>query len=274
MRRIPESTNPTKIGRMTMNKTLRYVAGLAAAAALLAGALPVMAQGMTSEQAAQILEELKAIRKNLEARPVAPQAAAPAPARPVDDKVSYAFVPGTYSMGKEDAPLVLVEYTDYQCPFCQRFHNDAFAQIKTNYIDTGKVRFVTRDFPLGFHENAMRGAIAARCSAEQGKFWDFRNTLILNASQLQADKITEYAKNASMDLNKFKACVESDKYKAAIDKDMAEGQLAGVTGTPAFVLGRVQNGKIEGVRIVGAVPYGQFDAKIQEFMKQAPVAKN
>ena len=177
-------------------------------------------------------------------------------------------------MGKEDAPLVLVEYTDYQCPFCQRFHNDAFAQIKTNYIDTGKIRFITRDFPLGFHENAMRGAVAARCSAEQGKFWDFRNTLIANASQLQADKIAVYAQNASLDVPKFKACVDSDKYKAAIDKDMAEGQAAGVTGTPAFVLGRIQNGKLEGVRLVGAMPYGQFDAKIQEFMKQTPTAKN
>ncbi len=257
-----------------MIKTLRYVAGVAAAVALLAGALPVQAQGMTSEQATQILEELKAIRKNLETRPVAPQAAAPAPARPVDDKVNIAFVPGTYTMGKEDAPLVLVEYTDYQCPFCQRFHNDAFAQIKANYIDTGKIRFVSRDFPLGFHENALRGAVAARCSAEQGKYWDFRNTLIVNASQLQPDKIAGYAQNASMDVAKFKACTESDKYKAAIDKDIAEGTLAGVTGTPAFVLGRLQNGKLEGVRIVGAMPYGQFDAKIQEFMKQAPTAKN
>jgi protein-disulfide isomerase len=257
-----------------MNKTLRYVIGVAATAALLTGALPVQAQGMTSEQATQILEELKAIRKNLETRPVAPQAAAPAPARPVDDKVSIAFVPGTYTLGKDDAPLVLVEYTDYQCPFCQRFHNDAFAQIKTNYIDTGKIRFVTRDFPLSFHENAMRGAVAARCSAEQGKFWDFRNTLIANANQLQADKIAGYAQSASLDVTKFKACVDSDKYKAAIDKDMAEGQSAGVTGTPAFVLGRMQNGKLEGVRIVGAMPYGQFDAKIQEFMKQTPTAKN
>jgi len=256
-----------------MTKTWRILTALAAAA-LCASALPAQAQGITSEQATQILEELRAIRKNLETRPVGPAAAAPQPQRPVDDKVSYAFVPGTYSMGKEDAPLVLVEYTDYECPFCQRFHNDAFAQLKTNYIDTGKIRFVTRDFPLSFHQNAMRGAVAARCSAEQGKFWDFRHTLIVNASQLQADKIAGYAQSASMDVNKFKACVESDKYKAAIDKDIAEGTVAGVTGTPAFVLGRVQNGKIEGVRIVGAMPYAQFDAKIQEFLKQSPTAKN
>jgi protein-disulfide isomerase len=258
---------------MTMNKTWRYVAGLVAAAALCTAALPLRAQGITSEQAAQILEELRAIRKNLETRPLAAPMAT-APQRPVDDKVSYAFVPGTFSLGKEDAPLVLVEYTDYQCPFCQRFHNDTFAQIKANYIDTGKVRFVSRDFPLGFHENAMRGAVAARCSAEQGKYWDFRHTLIVNASQLQADKIAGYAQNASLDVSKFKACIDSDKYKAAIDKDIAEGQLAGVTGTPAFVLGRLQNGKLEGVRIVGAVPYAQFDAKIQDFMKQAATAKN
>jgi len=269
-----ESPNLNQSGKLIMNKTWRYVVGLAAAAALLGGALPVQAQGMTSEQATQILEELKAIRKNLETRPIAPQAVAPAPQAPVSDKVSYAFVPGTYTMGKEDAPLVLVEYTDYQCPFCQRFHNDAFAQIKTNYIDTGKIRFVTRDFPLSFHENAMKGAVAARCSAEQGKFWDFRNTLIVNASQLQADKINDYAKNASMDVAKFKACFESDKYKTAIDKDIAEGTVAGVTGTPAFVLGRVQNGKIEGIRIVGAMPYAQFDAKIQDFLKQPVTAKN
>ena len=269
-----ESPNLNQSGQMIMNKTWRYVVGLAAAAALFAGAMPAQAQGMTSEQATQILDELKAIRKNLETRPVAPQAMAPAPQAPVSDKVSYAFVPGTYSMGKEDAPLVLVEYTDYQCPFCQRFHNDAFAQIKTNYIDTGKIRFITRDFPLSFHENAMKGAVAARCSAEQGKFWDFRHTLITNASQLQSDKINDYAKNASMDVAKFKSCFESDKYKTAIDKDIAEGTVAGVTGTPAFVLGRVVNGKIEGIRIVGAMPYGQFDAKIQDFLKQPVTAKN
>jgi protein-disulfide isomerase len=259
---------------MIMISTWRHVIGLAAAAALLGGALQVRAEGITSEQAQQILDELKAIRKTLEQRPVAPAAAAPAPARPVDDKVSYAFPTGGFSVGKDDAPVVLVEYTDYQCPFCQRFHNDAFAQIKANYVDTGKLRYISRDFPLPFHENAQRSAVAARCAAEQGKFWELRHTLIVNASQLQPDKILGYAQSASLDVNKFKACIDSDKYKAAIDKDVAEGTAAGVTGTPSFVLGRITNGKIEGVRIVGAMPYAQFDAKIQEFLKQAPTAKN
>jgi protein-disulfide isomerase len=257
-----------------MTKTMRYLAGCAAAVALFAGSLPSHAQGITSEQANQILEELRAIRKNLEARPVAPLPAAPQAQAPQSDKVSYAFTPGANVMGKDDAPLILVEYTDYQCPFCQRFHNDTFAQIKANYIDTGKIKFVSRDFPLSFHENAMRGAMAARCSAEQGKYWDFRHTLIVNASQLQADKINTYAQNASLDVTKFKSCMDANKYQDAINKDMQEGQVAGVTGTPAFVLGKLQNGKLEGVRIVGAMPYAQFDAKIQDYMKQQAVAKN
>ena len=162
---------------------------------------------------------------------------------------------------KDDAPLVLVEYTDYQCPFCQRFHTDAYAQLKTNYIDTGKLRFVSRDFPLDFHENARRSAVAARCAAEQGKYWELRHVMIVNASQLQPDKIVGYAQNASMDVDKFKTCIASDKYRAAIDKDVAEGTAAGVSGTPSFVLGRVENGKLEGVRLVGAKidPPGRMD---------------
>jgi protein-disulfide isomerase len=246
---------------------LRFLTAAVVAAGLLGGATLARADGMTSEQAQQILDELKAIHKSLDARPVAaPQPAAPAPQ---DDKVSMTFPAGGFSVGKENAPLVLVEYTDYQCPFCQRYHNDSFAQIKANFIDTGKIRYISRDFPLPFHENARRSATAARCAGEQGKFWELRDTLIINASQLQADKLPGYAQSVSMDVPKFQACVDSDKYRAAIDKDIAEGTAAGVNGTPSFVLGRIENGKLQGVRMVGAMPYAQFEAKIQEMLKTA-----
>jgi protein-disulfide isomerase len=251
-------------------RLLRSLTALAVAATLLGGVTLARADGITSDQAQQILDELKAIHKSLDARPVtAPQAAAPAPQ---DDKVSMAFPAGGFSVGKENAPLVLVEYTDYQCPFCQRYHNDSFAQIKANFIDTGKIRYVSRDFPLPFHENARRSATAARCAAEQGKFWELRHTMIVNADQLQADKLGGYAKSQSMDVAKFQACVDSDKFRAAIDKDIAEGTAAGVNGTPSFVLGRIENGKLQGVRMVGAMPYGQFEAKIQDMLNQT--AKN
>ncbi len=253
-----------------MTRTWRAMAVLAVTAALLAAAVPARADGITSEQAQQILDKLKAIRKAVEqgGQGAAAQAA-PAP----DDKVSMAFPSGGFTEGKANAPLVMVEYTDYQCPFCQQFHNTAYTQIKANYIDTGKIRFVSRDFPLDFHENARRGANAARCAAEQGKFWEMRHTMIVNASQLQQDKLATYAANVKMDVAKFQSCLAADKYKAAIDKDIAEGVAAGVNGTPSFVIGRVQDGKLQGVRLVGAMPYEQFDAKIQEMLGQA-AAKN
>lgn len=252
-------------------RSWRTIAALALTAAVMAGAMPAYAEGITSEQAQQILDELKAIRKAVEQGGGQGAAGQPAPAP--DDKVSFAFPAGGLSEGKADAPLVLVEYTDYQCPFCQQFHNSAYPQIKTNYIDSGKVRFVSRDFPLDFHENARRSAYAARCAAEQGKFWELRHAMIVNASQLQQDKIASYAANVKIDVAKFQSCIAADKYKAAIDKDIAEGMAAGVNGTPSFVLGRVVDGKLTGVRMVGAMPYEQFDAKIQEMLAQA-AAKN
>jgi len=249
-----------------MKQTIKRLVTLLAAFSCCAAGSLAMAQGITSDQANQILNELKQIRQALERQPVAP--AAPAAPPPVNDKVSIAFPSGGYSVGRADAPLTLVEYTDYQCPFCQQYHNAAFAQIKANYIDTGKVKFVSRDFPLPFHENAMRSAVAARCAAEQGKFWELRHTMIVNASQLQQDKLEGYAANVSMDVNKFKTCVAADKFKASIDKDIAEGTAAGINGTPSFVLGRVKDGKLQGVRMVGAMPYAQFDAKIKEMLAQ------
>ncbi len=144
---------------------LRFLTAAAIAAGLVGGATLAHADGMTSEQAQQILDELKAIHKSLDARPVA--APQPAAAAPQDDKVSMAFPPGGFSVGKENAPLVLVEYTDYQCPFCQRYHNDSFAQIKSNFIDTGKLRYISRDFR--FRSTRTRAAARRRLAAQPSR---------------------------------------------------------------------------------------------------------
>jgi protein-disulfide isomerase len=251
-----------------MKKFFRYAGMAALPLALL---MPLGAQqneGMTRQQGEQILQELREIKQLLQQQ--APKAAPQEPPAPTHAKLS---LEGFQMLGSKTAPMTMVEFTDYQCPFCQQFHNTAYAQIKANYIDTGKVRFFSRDFPLDFHENARRGAIAARCAAEQGKFWELRHAMIVNASQLQQDKIASYAANVKMDVAKFQTCVAADKYKAAIDKDIAEGTAAGVNGTPSFVLGRIEDGKLVGVRLVGAMPYEQFDTKIQEMLAQA-AAKN
>jgi len=257
-------------------KTSRSVLlATAFAAALALPAMPAVAQAAQEDTGRQILQELRAIRslleglqRDLEAPP--PQAAPTAlPARPPNDRVAIPFTPKGFSLGRADAPLVMVEYTDYECPFCRQFHVDSFEQIKRNYVDTGKLRYVSRDFPLDFHRNAQRAAAAARCAAEQGKFWELRHSLIVNSSKLEAEQIAGYAKEQKLDVTGFQSCLNSGRHHAAIEADIDEGRSAGVTGTPSFVIGRIVNGRLEGERIVGAMPYMAFAAKLDALVNRA-----
>jgi protein-disulfide isomerase len=228
------------------------------------------AEGMTAEQADAILQELRQIHQLLErqqqgnaARPSAP--AAPTP----DENVTLSLPANSYSIGRHDAPLTLVEYTDYQCPFCRQFHITTFDELKKNYIDTGKLRYVSLDFPLDMHENARRAAVAARCAGDQGRFWELRHVMIVNANRLKPENLLTYATDLKFDMDKFQACVESDKYRADVDRQLAEGQAIGVSATPSFVLGRSNNDKVDGIRLVGAMPYSVFDGKIKELLAKA-----
>lgn len=249
---------------MTRHLTAFALAAVLAATSA-AVATPARAQGMTADQAAEMLNELRQIRQLLEKQ--APPPPPPAP----DENVNIEFpATGGYSMGKADAPLVFVEYTDFECPFCQQYHLNAFEQVKAQWVDTGKLRYISRDFPLDFHPNARRAAIAARCAADQGKYWELRNTMIRNADKLGGERISGYAKEIGLDVKKLETCMASDFYKAGVDKDIAEGNAAGVTGTPSFVVGRLENGRLVGVRIVGAMPYTDIEAKIREVQQQAP----
>jgi len=227
------------------------------------------AEGITAEQADAILQELRQIHQLLErqqgnaVRPGAP--AAPAP----DEKLTLVLPANSYSIGQQDAPLTLVEYTDYQCPFCRQFHITTFNELKKNYIDTGKVRYVSLDFPLDMHENARRAAVAARCAGEQGRFWELRHVMIVNANQLKPENLLTYAIDLKLDMDKFRVCVESDKYRAEVDRQLAGGQAIGVSATPSFVLGRSDADKVDGIRLVGAMPYSVFDGKIKELLAKA-----
>lgn len=251
-----------------MTRTFWRITATALTALALFAAAPIARADMTNAQIQELLTELKLIRQALEKQAAGGGGGGAAAGAPVDDKVSMQFNPGGFSVGRDDAPLVMVEYTDYQCPFCQQFHNSTWTQLKTNFIDTGKVRFVSRDFPLDFHENAKRAAIAAHCGGEQGKFWELRHVMIVNADKLQPDRLVGYAKDVGLDVAKFSTCVLGDKYKADVEKSYAEGLAAGVSGTPSFILGRLDKGKLEGVRMVGAMPYDAFESKIKQMLEQ------
>jgi protein-disulfide isomerase len=220
--------------------------------------------GITRQQADDILNELRQIRQLLEK-----QAKQAPPAQDGAEQPTRASVnlEGANSMGSKDAAVVMVEFTDYQCPFCQRFHLTTFPEIKKNYIDTGKVRFYSRDLPLDFHANALRAAQAARCAGDQGQFWQMRDVMGINADKLEMDNLVKFAQDLKLDGAAFRGCVESEKYKSAVQKDIAEAMRIGANGTPAFVVGKSTPNGVDGELVIGAMPYSVFDEKLKDLAK-------
>ncbi len=177
---------------------------------------------------------------------------------------------GWHAIGRADAPVTLVEFADYQCPFCKSFHTGAYAELKKNYIDTGKVRFVSRDLPLEFHPLALQAAEAAHCAGEQNKYWELRDALYAEAAPPNEEVIQKAAASVSLDTQAFKTCLASGRYKAEVQKDASEAATLQISGTPTFVLAKTAQGKLEGVRIVGAQPFAAFQSAIDGLLKNAP----
>lgn len=165
---------------------------------------------------------------------------------------------------KEGAGKVIVqEFSDFQCPFCQKFWNESYKQIKKDYIDTNKITFIYRHFPLGFHANAQKAAEAAECANLQDKFWAYHDILFTkgkaDGTGLDVQSLKLYAKEAGLNAPQFNSCLDENKTADIVDADTKEGQKAGVTGTPTFFI----NGK----RLVGALPYAEFKKVIEEALK-------
>src|SRR5215469_1792283 len=250
-----------------MKSFSRYTtwAALPMAVLLLAG--PSLAakdkeEGITKQRADEILNELRQIRQLLEKQGAA--AAAQQGEQITKAKVS---TEGAYSLGSKDAPLTMVEFTDFQCPFCERFHTSTFADLKRDYIDTGKLRFVSRDLPLDFHPNAMQAAEAGRCAGEQGQFWAMRDRMNANPDRLDMASLVSWAQDLKLNVNGFRACVESQKYKNAIQSDIQMAQRIGANGTPSFVVGKSTGDGVDGELVVGAMPYQLFDQKLKEIAR-------
>ena len=231
-------------------------------ALLLLAALPLAAQDktITREQADEIIKELRQIRQLLEKQQTKP----PAPQEEQPTRAKISDLTGVSMLGSKDAPLTIVEFTDYQCPFCQRFHVSAYPEIKKNYIDTGKVRFFSKDLPLDFHPNAMRAAQAAHCAAEQGKFWELRDMMGANPDKLDMGHIIGFAAGLKLDTEKIQECVNSDKYKDRVQGDVTEAMRLGASGTPAFIVGKSTGNGVDGELVVGALPYSMFDQKLRD----------
>ena len=235
------------------------IAGLAAAVPFAQAAKPADTGTITRQQADEMIQELKQIRMLLQ-QLTRPQ---PAPQAAPSANVTLPSISG-YMMGQPNAPVTMVEFTDLECPFCRQFHMTAFEEILKNYIETGKVRYISLDFPLSIHPYAMPAAEAAQCAGEQGQFWQMRHTIFVNNAHLTPTIFDSFAKELKLNLTQFDACVTSKKYAARIAQDQQEGAMAGVSGTPTFVIGRTSAKGFEGVRVVGAQPYAVFEAQIQK----------
>ena len=171
---------------------------------------------------------------------------------------------GDPAKGDRNARLVLVEFTDYQCPFCARHVRETLPQIETEYVKTGKLRYVSREFPLeSIHPQAFKASEAALCAGDQGKYWEMHDRLFANQRALAPAQLTSYAQAVGLDEAKFTKCLEAGTKAAKVRKDLAEGVKAGVTGTPAFFLGTVDGSTVKVIRIIkGAQPFGNFKEAI------------
>lgn len=166
-------------------------------------------------------------------------------------------------LGDKSAPVTIVEFADYQCGFCRQFHLRTFPEIRKKYIDTGQVRFVSRDLPLGFHANALRAAEAARCAGDQGQFWPMRDTLITNAGNLSEAAILSCAGKLGLKRKPFRSCLTSGKYRQAIQSDLAEASALHIDGTPTFIVGKSTAEGVDGVLLEGSQPLQAFEAVLK-----------
>ncbi|MFC1790475.1 DsbA family protein, partial [Patescibacteria group bacterium] len=161
--------------------------------------------------------------------------------------------------GDPQAPVTIVEFSEYQCPFCKRYVDEAYSQIWEKYGD--KIRYIFRDYPLPFHQFAQKTAEAARCAGDQDQYWDYHDILFAKNSQWSSatetaidSVLSGFAREVGLDVNQFDSCLSSGSHTAAVTADLELGKKVGVSGTPSFFI----NGKM----LVGAQPFEAFQAII------------
>jgi protein-disulfide isomerase len=167
---------------------------------------------------------------------------------------------GDPSIGPAEAPVTIVEFSDYQCPFCQSWYQQTFSLLQTNYPD--QIRFVYRDLPLPMHPEAVPAAEAAHCAGDQNAYWKFHDALFSGQYTLGRAAYEQYAADLGLDTAAFTTCLDDHRYQDEVNTDAADAARLGLSGTPSFVI----NGRI----LVGALPYGDFKAIIDEELAAKP----
>ena len=253
------------------NRRAGRTAGVIVASLL---AAPLAAQSPTNDELKKeieaVKESLKTIQKDLQEIKALLQRG-PAAAAPQNVVLDLGTNP---SKGARDARLTLVEFSDYQCPFCGRHVREVLPQIDKEYIETGKLKYVFMDLPLeSIHKSAFKAAEAAQCAGEQDKYWPMHDRLFGNQKALEP--WAAHAEAIGLDVAKFEDCMATARSADEIRQDMAQAQKAGITGTPAFYLAYTDPGssKVKSVTALkGARPFADFKAAIDGLLAEQPKA--
>ena len=216
-----------------------------------------------------IAKELEEIKRLLKAPPRAVGGSRPQPFEPQDLNIADAPY-----LGQVEATVTLVEFTDYQCPYCRRHSLMTKPRLVKDYVETGKLKYVLREFPIAsIHPRATKAAEAALCAGDQGKYWDMSKAFFANQRKLAPEDLKAHAEGLGLDMASFNACLDGSKYAARLRKDFKDGATAGVRGTPTFFLGLTDPAdptKIRAVKTLrGAQSYAAFKQAIDALIAEA-----
>jgi protein-disulfide isomerase len=165
--------------------------------------------------------------------------------------------------GDSEARLAIVEYADFECPYCGQHARQVYPQIFDEYIKTGQLKYLFRDLPLPGHPHAVMAARADRCAGEQGKYWEIHENLFANQRALGLKDITDRAKKLGVDVGKLSECLSSDKYTENIRNSMSEAETFGIEGTPTFFIGTTEGNVVKVKKVFsGATPFEVFKAEL------------
>lgn len=178
--------------------------------------------------------------------------------------------PDGRTRGNPNAPVTLIEYSDFTCGYCVKFFRDTWPRLREKYVDTGKVRLLYRDYPRDPDGPAMTAAIAARCAGDQGRYWDMHDRLFGGA--IDSDRLQAYAATIGLNQPAFATCLRNARHRPAILQDKADGIRIGFVGTPGFVLLQTDRaGKDRPTGLPGAFPIGVFEQEIDRLLKLSEV---
>jgi protein-disulfide isomerase len=185
----------------------------------------------------------------------------------------FVNIAGSPTLGNDHAAVTVVEFTDFQCPFCAAYTRETLGRILGDYVDTGKVRYVVRSFPLEqVHPLAEKAAEGALCAGDQGKYWPAHDRFFANQQKLAVDEMPGHAAALGLDSAVFHECLTRGKYAAVVDSDLEEGHALDVRGTPTFFIGftDAQNPRrIRAIRsLAGNLPFREFQKAIEESLAE------